>query len=443
MWLYLLENLRWFIDKLFTRSQTFTILYPKDIEELLQIIAQAKDNSSTMKIVGESLHTNYNKNDIIVSLVNLNKLLGLDTNNKSVTVEAGMKLSVLSSILASVNLCLDISGRIPDLTICDCLAVSGPGIGCGSTGLGSSIISLQVITAGGEVVSWSWDNQTRQMAGLVGGLGMVALIIAVTIQCYPMMLVREISYLANVRDVIESWQMLHRTSDHQQVTWFPFTELVIIKHTSDLDILRMSSCQSRLHMFLAEASEWFAYIIRKININCIPSVSMLSCLLARVQFISLWTSSRYRSDHALPPAQFIRPAGSIMRGTTWLLPSDTIPCVLHNISTWSQHYPGHVTSPIFIQTLHEMSHDLDTMRSSVRSRTSSVGSSSHYRLSGSTPHGLHGQGYLCPRLEKHSGPLATVWYDWFLPETCPDPLQVGQLEEIFLQSSHVADLDPI
>ena len=23
-------------------------------------------------------------------------------------------------------------------------------------------------------------------------------------------------------------------------------------------------------MFLAEASEWFAYIIRKININCIP-----------------------------------------------------------------------------------------------------------------------------------------------------------------------------
>ena len=147
-----------------------------------------------------------------------------------------MKLSVLSSILASVNLCLDISGRIPDLTICDCLAVSGPGIGCGSTGLGSSIISLQVITAGGEVVSWSWDNQTRQMAGLVGGLGMVALIIAVTIQCYPMMLVREISYLANVRDVIESWQMLHRTSDHQQVTWFPFTELVIIKHTSDLDM---------------------------------------------------------------------------------------------------------------------------------------------------------------------------------------------------------------
>merc|ERR1711983_657446 len=157
-------------------------------------------------------------------------------------------------------------------------------------------------------------------------------------------------------------------------------------------------------------------------------------MLARVQFISLWTAARHRSDHAHPPAHFLScSTEAMMRGVTWLLPLDIIPPLLHNISTWSQHYPGHVTSPIFIQTLHETSHDLDTMRSSVRSRTSSVGSSSHYRLLGSTPHGLHGQGYLCPRLEKHSGPLATVWYDWFLPETCPDPLQVGQLEEIFLQ----------
>ena len=146
-----------------------------------------------------------------------------------------MKLSTLSSILSSVNLCLDISGRIPDLTICDCLAVSGPGVGCGYTGLGSSLLSLQVVTAGGEVVSWTWDHQARQMAGLVGGLGMVAMVLAVSLQCYPLVLVREVAYLANVRDLMESWQMLHRTSDHQQVTWFPFTELVIIKHTSDLD----------------------------------------------------------------------------------------------------------------------------------------------------------------------------------------------------------------
>ena len=158
---------------------------------------------------------------------------------------------------------------------------------------------------------------------------------------------------------------------------------------------------------------------------------MLSCMLARVQFISLWTAARHRSDHAHPPAHFLScSTEAMMRGVTWLLPLDIIPPLLHNISTWSQHYPGHVTSPIFIQTLHDTCHDLTGHVT--RSRTSSVGSS-HHRMSGAAPQGVHGQGYLCPRIVGHTGPLATVWYDWFLPETSPDPLQVSQLEELFHQ----------
>merc|ERR1712098_723731 len=79
------------------------------------------------------------------------------------------------------------------------------------------------------------------------------------------------------------------------------------------------------------------------------------------------------------------------------------------------------------QTLHDACRDMTHVS---RSRTSSVGSTSHYRVSANAPRGSHGQGYLCPRLEGCSSPLATVW---FLPETTPDPLQVSQLEELFHQ----------
>ena len=82
------------------------------------------------------------------------------------------------------------------------------------------------------------------------------------------------------------------------------------------------------------------------------SVSMLSCVLARVQFISLWTAARHRSDHAHPPAHFLAPA-PVLRSTSWLLPLDCVPGLLTKISCWSQHYPQHVTSPIFLQTLHD------------------------------------------------------------------------------------------
>ena len=51
--------------------------------------------------------------------------------------------------------------------------------------------------------------------------------------------------------------------------------------------------------------------------------------------------------------------------------------------------------------------------------------------------GLPGQGYLSPRLEGCSSPLATLWYDWFLPETAPDHSQVSQLERLFQQAGGV------
>jgi len=264
------------------------------------------------------------------------------------------------------------------------------------------------------------------MGGLVGGLGMLAVVIAVTIKCCPVVMVSEISYLSSVREVVDTWSMVHRTSNHQQITWFPFTELVIITHTSSLDKLSFAVCQSRLNMFLTEASEWFASLVRRVNIVCFSRLAMLSSVLARVQFISLWTAARYRSDHALHPAHFLTPS-PIMRGTSWLVPLDCLPPLLHNISTWSQSNPGPVTSPIFIQTL--VSDNMDQCET--RSRTSSVGSASYRSQHG--PQGVHGQGYLCPRLGGGVGPLASVWYDWFLPETSPDPLQVSKLEGLFHQ----------
>jgi len=426
LWTNLLGTVRSWIDRLFWRSPPAHTLYPKCVEELLEILTQARDNGTTVKVIGGAFPISSTKEDIVVSLQYLDRLLGLDATNKTVMVEPGMKLSTLSSLLGTLNLTLDLAGRVPDLTVLDCVAVGGPGLGSGLTGLGSSIQQVDVVTSKGELASWTWDHNCRQMGGLVGGLGMVAVVIAVTIKCYPVVMVSEISYLSSVREVVDTWAMMHRTSNHQQITWFPFTELVIITHTSSLDKLSFAVRQSRLNMFLTELSEWFASLVRKVNLVCFSSLPMLSSVLARVQFISLWTAARYRSDHALHPAHFLSPS-PVMRGTSWLLPLDCLPALLHDISTWSQANPGPVTSPLFIQTLVSES----MAQCETRSRASSVSSVGYRSHHG--PQGVHGQGYLCPKLGNNIGTLASVWYDWFLPETSPNPLQVSQLESLFHQ----------
>ena len=229
-------TIRSWLDRLLWRCPPPALtLYPKCVEDLLTIMAQARDNGTTVKVVGGSFPSSHAPGDIIVSLQYMDRLLGLDANSKTVMVEPGMKLSTLSSLLASINLTVEVAGRVPDLTVLDCVAVGGPGLGCGETGLGGSILQVEVVTAKGELASWNWDTNTRQMGGLVGGLGMLAVVIAVTIKCCPLVMVSEISYLSSVKEVVDTWSMVHRTSEHQQITWFPFTELVIISHTSSLD----------------------------------------------------------------------------------------------------------------------------------------------------------------------------------------------------------------
>jgi len=430
VWSSLVTALTRLLDRLFSRPETATVLYPRCLEDLVTILEQARENGSSLKVVGSVYQFSYSKEDIIVSLQYLDRLLGLDTNNSTVTVEPGMKLSTLCQLLASISLSLDLAGRLPDLTVADCLAVGGPGLGCGLAGLGASVLQLQVITARGEINRWNWDNHPKQMGGVMGGLGMVAVVISVSLQCQPLSLVTEISYLSSVRDVMDTWHMVHRSSDTQQLTWFPFTELVIISHTSSIDKLSFAVCQSRFSCYLTSASEWVASLVRKINVNFLSRVSMLSCMLARVQFISLWSAARYRSDHCVAGCHLVS-ASPVMRGVTWLLPSDCLPPLIQKISAWSQHYPAHVTSPIYIQTLHHSSRDSGPQQA--RSRTSSVGSSSHWGGGQGQLRGQHGQGHLCPRLEGSPQPTATLWYDWFLPETMPDPTQVSQLEDIFQQ----------
>ena len=60
------------------------------------------------------------------------------------------------------------------------------------------------MTASGDVLRWNWDHHAKQMGGVMASLGMMVLIISVTIQCYPLTLVSEISYLSSVKEEMES-----------------------------------------------------------------------------------------------------------------------------------------------------------------------------------------------------------------------------------------------
>merc|ERR1712107_442343 len=251
----------------------------------------------------------------------------------------------------------------------------------------------------GEVVQWSWNSHPRQMAAIVCGLGATAIITSVTFLCINLTRVNEVSYLTSVRELLDTWSLVSRSSSSQQLTWFPFTELVVITHTSELDRLSWASSQP-----------------------------LLSSLLARVQFISLWTAARHRSDHTHHPLHLSSCAA--LQGSYWILPINALPTLLHSISSWAANNPSPVTSPIYVQTIPG-----EKVEGGRRTRTSSVSSTSS--RDGGAPQGH--RGFLQPRLRDQapSKSQACVWYDWFLSDSDPDPTVVAHFEELFLEAGGV------
>ena len=126
---------------------------------------------------------------------------------------------------------------------------------------------------------------------------------------------------------------------------------------------------------------------------------MLSSVLARVQFISLWSVAKNRSDYAHPPLTYVD--CDTLRGASWLLPLASLPPLLCSISHWSVSHPAVVSSPLLIYTIQ----------------------GEEEGRGGLTP-------YLQPCIEG-KGAAAMVWYDWFLSDSSPDPLVLAQFEEMF------------
>jgi len=286
-------------------------------------------------------------------------------------VESGLKLSQLNKVLESVSLALDIYGKVPDLTVCDAIAVGAFG---GSAVLMASILSVEVVLANGRVAVWSWEKTPSEMRALCCGLGMTAVLLSITFKCVPLQRYTEISYLCSIRDVLEQWTLHVRSSFCQQLLWYPFSELTVMTHVNPTDRYQIAK-QSMFNQIMEGLGEFCARAVRRVSLlvatararSCrrgsddhgylMPGKtyhgkgpSLLFSLLARLQFFSLWSTAKQRSDfvHSLPRAWSPQEA---CRGASWLIPLDRLPEVLGRISRWVRDNPRACVAPIQVQTL--------------------------------------------------------------------------------------------
>ena len=162
---------------------------PKTLEEVQALVKKL----GKQKALG-SLHC---FNDIADSPLNqistqhLNKILAIDGQANTVTVEAGAKYGQFAPELHQQGYALHNLASLPHISVAGACATATHGSGVKNGNLATAVAGMEFVTANGEIVNLSRDKDGENFNGAVVSLGALGIITKVTLDIQKTFAVRQ------------------------------------------------------------------------------------------------------------------------------------------------------------------------------------------------------------------------------------------------------------
>src|SRR6201997_1229827 len=132
--------------------------------------------------------------DDFLSLKSMDKVVALDPEAHTVTVEAGMNYGQLCPYLDSKGFALHNLASLPHISIAGSCSTATHGSGDKNANLATAVSALELVTATGEVVKLSRQADRETFSGAVVGLGALGVITKVTLDIQPSFMMRQYVY---------------------------------------------------------------------------------------------------------------------------------------------------------------------------------------------------------------------------------------------------------
>jgi L-gulonolactone oxidase len=197
---------------------------PETEEEIVSITK--KYNKIRLVGAGHSWNEICISNEAMVNLDRYRKVLRIDTNAKTITVQAGIKLSELNELLDKEGLALTNLGSIATQSLAGAISTGTHGTGIGFQILGSQIIEFSLIKADGEKVIINRNDDLYNAA--IVNLGCLGVISEITLEVCESFNLHEYSQTILFDQVIENLDELLRANDHLKFWWLPPAEKLIV-----------------------------------------------------------------------------------------------------------------------------------------------------------------------------------------------------------------------
>lgn len=210
---------------------------PADEAEVASIVATARDERSTVRVVGagHSFTPVVATDGTLVSLDNLSGIRSIDREARRVTVGAGTKLWKLNELLAAEGLAMANLGDIAYQSVAGAISTSTHGTGQALTGLAAQVVGMRLVDGAGTVhVADLTSNSDLLEVGRVS-VGALGVITEVTIQVVDAFRLKAVEQPMKLDEILASVDDLRLSNDHFEFFWVPHTDFALTKRNNRTD----------------------------------------------------------------------------------------------------------------------------------------------------------------------------------------------------------------
>jgi xylitol oxidase len=119
----------------------------------------------------------------IVSMLGLDRVVAIDRDAMTVTVEAGIRYGELAAALHSEGLALHNLPSLPHITVAGAVATGTHGSGAANGNLATAVRAVELVTGDGSLLRL--DPTDARLAGAVVGLGASGVVVRITLAVEP------------------------------------------------------------------------------------------------------------------------------------------------------------------------------------------------------------------------------------------------------------------
>ncbi|MFI8568969.1 D-arabinono-1,4-lactone oxidase [Rhodococcus sp. NPDC078407] len=215
------------------------VAQPSSVDELSAILWDAAARSLPVRCVGagHSFTPIAVTDGVQIVLDTLRGIESVERNHDGsaqVTVLAGTRLRELTARLWDLGLAMTNLGDIDEQSVAGAISTGTHGTGVRFGGIATQVSALELMTADGQLLRCSGNENTELFDAARVGLGALGVITRVTLNCVAAFALQAVEMPSTLTATLRGLESTVAGVDHFEFYWFPHTDRVLTKRNTRL-----------------------------------------------------------------------------------------------------------------------------------------------------------------------------------------------------------------